>query len=206
MARDVEKNTTIYFFDPYSREYMGSGSSGDSDNYTLSDNAVTFTPPDSSEGYYIKMNDAKTEWELKKLHVTSIHDNGFVETKMDFVQPVVELEGKTIIDSQPSEEYEEARWNGSEWEDKPIPEALFQAVWDVDKWINGISGPELAAAIDQETYSLVQNWCREQTKCEEYYINLGIEDKTDVEYLAYKNQKDTIVTAQKQRKVEEGVA
>ncbi|MBL4647657.1 MAG: hypothetical protein JKY13_01660 [Gammaproteobacteria bacterium] len=62
------------------------------------------------------------------------------------------------------------------------------------------------AEVDAETFTLIQEWCSLQSEgCEEAFMNKGIDDNTDVRYLAYRTQRGTIVTAQNQKKIDEGL-
>ncbi len=51
--------------------------------------------------------------------------------------------------------------------------------------------------IDSETSVLIKQWCADNGKNEEYYQRLGIENgNTDVDFVSYKNEVATRITAQ----------
>jgi len=55
--------------------------------------------------------------------------------------------------------------------------------------------------IDLETFTLIRAWCTNQEEgCEEAFLSLGIEDKTNARYMDYLNQKDAIKADQADKK------
>lgn len=57
--------------------------------------------------------------------------------------------------------------------------------------------------IDQESFSLIKNWCATQPEgCEEAFLALGIADKDDDRYLAYVAKKSEIKQQQSAKKMD----
>jgi hypothetical protein len=55
--------------------------------------------------------------------------------------------------------------------------------------------------IDLDTFALIRVWCSNQEEgCEEAFLSLGIEDKTNARYMDYVNQKDAIKADQADKK------
>ena len=56
--------------------------------------------------------------------------------------------------------------------------------------------------VDEETYELIKTWCKDQGKCEEYYLRVGLENGTsDSEFVAYKDSVSSIRTSQGIKKI-----
>lgn len=56
--------------------------------------------------------------------------------------------------------------------------------------------------VDVETYYLVKKWCKEQAKCEEYYLRQA---KTSTDFITYNNKCIDIIASQHTKKVDEGI-
>ncbi len=69
-----------------------------------------------------------------------------------------------------------------------------------DQWVEGASSQRRREAIDQKTFQLIKDWCVEQGKCEEYYLNKGIQDKEDREFQHYVSERANIIRLQALKK------
>ncbi len=69
-----------------------------------------------------------------------------------------------------------------------------------DEWVEGASSHHRRQAVDQETFYLIKDWCVDQEKCEEYYLNKDIQDKEDREFQSYRSERANIIRLQALKK------
>ncbi|UCH97924.1 MAG: hypothetical protein JSV88_14010 [Candidatus Aminicenantes bacterium] len=162
-------------------------------------------PPETPYDYYCEW--ISGEWILKQRKAFEVDESGFLKNEVKMPLPYEDRKNRIFVEKKPPDKYEKPRWNGKKWEDSPVPTGLYIEVFDQkkEKWVEGGKGEELANLIDAETDGLIKNWCRAQKKNEEYYINKGIENSNDPEYIAYKKEKNKIILGQKNKKIAAGV-
>jgi hypothetical protein len=202
----MESQIKIFYYDPCTNLYTGSALIDEEEKQRLTQ-SYTMTPViPEKPGKLIIYNKAQNNWDYISKTCYQVDKNGFLLNKYNNPLPLGAL-GDDLIDEPPAESFQKPRWNGSSWEDKPVPENLFSPVFDAanSEWREGATRELIRNRIDAETAVLIAQWCVEQTKCEEYYLARGIEDNTDPEYLAYKDSKQQIIGAQRQRKIQAGV-
>lgn len=83
----------------------------------------------------------------------------------------------------------------------PPPEQLQLPIWVGGHWIEYATRTEKIEKIDSQTYVGIKEWCKNQGKCEEYYINCGIqvilhkEDESKPEnYNVWRNDYNTYIS------------
>jgi hypothetical protein len=196
----------IFFYDPYTNLYTGNELVSAEEEKMLSQN-FTETPVIAEKTEKLIIYNTKNDsWYYISEYCYRIDEKGFLLEKYKNPLPIDAL-SDDLIDEPLTENFTNPRWNGNSWEDKPVPNNLYSPVFDLNRseWIEGATTEFIRNCIDAETNRLIAKWCVDQTKCEEYYINKGIESNTDPEYLAYKEAKKRIIEAQRQKKIEAGV-
>lgn len=199
-------NIKLFFYDPYTNQYLSSSLVSEEEKQRVTQNFSTNPVIDEKEGKLIVYDPKNDSWFYISEYCYQIDEDGFLIAK--YVNPLpIESLTDDLIDEPLNKDYEKPRWNGSFWEDKPIPENLYSPKFDREKseWVEGATIDIISNQIDAETNQIIATWCIEQTKCEEYYLNKGIENNTDPEYLAYKDAKNQIILAQRQKKIEAGI-
>jgi hypothetical protein len=202
--RDIPKNISIYFFDKVTKRFLFEGNSGDSDTYNKPDNCTTKTALKQKKGNIVMYDEGNDSWYYIPEKSYLVDEKGFVVREVN--NPLAETEYKSVkkslIDENPPVDMKNPRWTGTEWRDCPVPEDLAIPVFDAKKkeWKEGASKDEIEKLADSEIFNSIKQWCLDQGKCEEYYICLGIEDKTDTEYKKYKEEKDKIKQSIKEKR------
>ncbi len=172
-------------------------------NRKIRDDETTIPPPVSMEGFHRKYNFKTKKWSYHPDIAYRIDLNGFLKEPVFMPIPLFEID-ESIVENPPPDNFMMPRWDGGKWEDKPICEGIFRPFFDLDKnkWEEGASSADINSIIDAETDKLIKQWCREQNKNEEYYINRGIEyGKNDDKYQQYCIEKEKIKETQKLKKL-----
>lgn len=198
--------TTIYYYDPCTNLYLGQAQVNEAEQQLIAP-AFTVTPVlEAREGKLIIYDPQNGNWYYIAKYCYQIDAKGFVTAKYENPLPS-SFVSDNLIDAAPDPGLQNPRWNGTGWEDKPVPAELFIPVFDLQTsaWKEGAAPEVIRKRIDARTNQLISKWCSDQTKCEEYYLNKGIENNTDPEYLAYKAARAQIIQERRQTKVDAGV-
>lgn len=200
------KDSTLYFYHDQTFEYIGEGSTGNSDEITISLYTTFKTPPPKQDGY-IRIFDTNTEtWSLKKEMLCIIDELGFFvgeERCTTILESNHTFLGEDIDPPEESSELNMYYLDGSSWVIKNEYQNFISPIFNTTskEWEESATAEEINQEIDRETEYLIKKWCKDQGKCEEYYLNRGITDSSDSEYLNYVTNKDNIIATQNALKV-----
>ncbi len=91
--------------------------------------------------------------------------------------------------------------NIAQWVDQEPPQHLVSPAYISGAWVETASVVEQQQAIDRETYRAIEQWCASQGKCEQYYLNVGIQQGKDhKEYHAYAAKRAALIATAAKRK------
>lgn len=84
--------------------------------------------------------------------------------------------------------------------DQEPPGDFIDPRWINGQWVEGASSQRRRQAVDEETFYFIKDWCTNQGKCEEYYLNRGVQDKEDSEFQSYRSERASIIRLQALKK------
>ena len=199
----------IWFYSSY-MVYLGKGTTGSGKTYLLPDNVTFVAPPTIPDGKVAIWDNDTESWGLVPNTCYILDEDGF------FIEPTnhpitADPNDKTFIMPNyifiaPPDTYINPHYSESHgWQDFPRPTSgFYQPVFSgpTTGWAEGLTGNDFNNAVDNETFFLVRQWCVDQGKCEEWYINQAIQNsKDDSNYKAYEAQKAIIISDQAKKKV-----
>lgn len=186
----------IYKYEPKTGEFIKEIEN--TEGVPLPANTTEIKPPDEKHGYVTVFDNDK--W-IQRYHISTIVDqHGAIVRTINEPVPLSDrdsivglVEGAPPLDGF-------YLWEDNKWVKKEKPEGMFFPIYKNGKWEEGLTNKQKRRRVDAETTYLIKTWCIEQGKCEEYYLNRGIDDKQDSEYLEYKAQRETIINNQNTKK------
>lgn len=190
-----------YFYNKHTKIFKFDGELGL--DVPMPKEGATCIPVVLQEGFFSYFDEDIQEWKQIAHKVYMINSNGFLEDIKPGDQVLNEHTGHfpdNCIQTPIPAGYTVPRWNGSAWEDRLVPASILSPVWNSSalRWEEGLSSEDYNREIDKQTSDLVKQWCRDQTKNEDYYINRGIlYGKDDPEYQEYVTVKAQIINSQK---------
>jgi len=214
--KNINKNNKIYIFDEDTYEYRNEAFTGDSDYINVPENSTFVEPPQNmfKKDYIIVWNPDTSQWSNIPEFLYVLDDYNFAEYVLR--NPITEFEVTLIKNKEvvskplqilPRTDLRHYFWDkeNKEWLHREMPQREFvRAVFNQKskEWEEGATKEEYNKFIDGITYISIKDWCSNQKKCEEYYLNVGIQNNKDPEYLNYVENRNKIISEQKKLKKE----
>jgi len=212
----MEYGTTIYLYDPNTLQYIGEDAY--SENHEIqSEFATYFTetkPPQFVESEFICIY-KDGSWKKYYRYSYVLDEDDTITSKIDFKKALhgndclIAIENDSVLVFQ-----DEATCLDIDIEDLTKRHkvknsihtvydvtGLLEPVWDKTEFVEGQSEEVELASIDAKTSDNIHDWCVEQGKCEKNYLNLGLDDNTNAQYLAYKAQRSMLIAEGAAKKI-----
>jgi len=200
--RESEDTITFcYYYHPLTKVFIKRLTLGTGD-VKLPQHCTVYETPEILDGKCAIYDSEQEAWNLfdddcfTYDHVTKFYSGPAKRTESSDVT--------NCVDVEPPGDFELSWWDGSAWQDRPVPATMYGPVFDSAEgiWSESLAGQNLNDAIDKETFDLIKDWCVEQGKCEEWYLNKGIiNGSSDSDFVAYKTERESIIAAQAAKKV-----
>lgn len=207
-VENVNPNTIFYIYHEESKLYVGEGNTGDGFYCDIPENSTLLTPT-FQEDFVPAFDEENDEWVLIIETCHFVNDEGFHRSEDDNMLDDTRYPEYTKVEVPLPELTEEQKenkhflnfnQNTQSWDyiSFDIYEFL-KPVFNTDTrlWEEGSSEGEYNWYIDKQTSAKIKDWCRtEKGKNEEYYLNKGIQDKEDIEYLEYYAKREELIASQ----------